>query len=109
MDHEGDVLLVDLPNGITREVTVTTAKLVRPTRGLTYEIEEPIVKEPLVEDVGEPSVKAVEIDLDPRMPEMVERVGTTEDTMSILVDAYDPSKVLKIGSNLGPKVRGPLV
>ena len=30
--------VVDLPNGITREVTVTTEKLVKPTRGLTFEI-----------------------------------------------------------------------
>ena len=30
--------VVDLPNEITREVTVTTEKLVKPTRGLTFEI-----------------------------------------------------------------------
>ena len=43
------------------------------------------------------------------MPEVVERAGTTEDTVSILVDAADPSKVLKISSNLVPEIRGPLV
>ena len=43
------------------------------------------------------------------MPEAVEMAGTTEDTVSILVDAADPSKVLKTGSNLVLEIRGPLV
>lgn len=29
---------VDLPNGITREVTITIEKLVKPTGGLTFDI-----------------------------------------------------------------------
>lgn len=35
------------------------------------------------------------------MPEIVKTAGTMEDTIPIPVEAHDPSKVLKIGSNLG--------
>ncbi|XP_074359652.1 uncharacterized protein LOC141699695 [Apium graveolens] len=39
------------------------------------------------------------------MPPMVERAGAVEDTIPILVDPNDPSKVLRIGSNLSPDLR----
>ena len=39
------------------------------------------------------------------MPEAVEKTGPAEDTISIPVDQKDPSKVLKIGSQLNPILR----
>lgn len=39
----------------------------------------------------------VEIDLDPRMLETKETMGAAGDILSILVDAADPSRELKIG------------
>ena len=52
---------------------------------------------------GESSgVKNFEIDLDPRMPEMVRIVGSAEDMIPILVDTEDPTNVLQIGSQLEP-------
>ncbi|KAK1394960.1 hypothetical protein POM88_014016 [Heracleum sosnowskyi] len=47
----------------------------------------------------------VKIDLDPRMPEARETTGAAGDTLSILVDATDPSKELKIGKQLEPEAR----
>lgn len=61
------------------------------------------------EEVRDPSSKVVDLDLHPFMPDIAERAGTTDDTVSILVDEHEPSKVVKIGSHLGLKMRGPLV
>ena len=55
---------------------------------------------PCVTEVGESSGTKEEFDLDPRMPETVDKTGPTEDTISIPVDQKDPSKVLKIGSTV---------
>lgn len=55
----------------------------------------------IVEEIGEPSNKEVEIDIDPCMLEVVKRASSAEDTSFILVDPHDPYKVLKISSNLG--------
>ena len=60
---------------------------------------------PCVYEEGECSGTKEEFDLDPRMPEAVEKIGPTEDTISIQVDQKDPSKVLKIGSQLKPILR----
>lgn len=88
--------MVDLPDGIAQEIFTTE-----------------ILKQTIsggAEEVKEASGKInFEIDLDPRIPEHVERAGAAEDTISILVDANDPSKVLKIGSQLGPALRDRLV
>lgn len=60
----------------------------------------------IIQELGEPSnVRDYDIDLNPRIPEHVERAGVAEDTISILVVAQDPSKFLKIGSQLTPKLR----
>ncbi|XP_074374821.1 uncharacterized protein LOC141715244 [Apium graveolens] len=84
--------LVDLPRIITLDTTFTSE--LEPASGVT------------MQEIGEPSnVKNLNIDLDPRIPEHVERAGAAEDTISILVDAHDSSKVLKIGSQLSPELR----
>ena len=55
--------------------------------------------------IGEPSEVKVDIDIDPRMPEYVERAWKAKDTISISVDEHDPSRVLKIVSHLNPDIR----
>ncbi|XP_074371492.1 uncharacterized protein LOC141712443 [Apium graveolens] len=49
-----------------------------------------------------------DFDLDPRIPMPAEKTGPTEDTISILVDKNNPSKVLKVGSRLDDEMRGSL-
>ncbi|XP_074359107.1 uncharacterized protein LOC141698318 [Apium graveolens] len=46
----------------------------------------------------------VEIDLDPRMPESSEKAGVAEDTVSVMVDDFDPTKELKIGKQLSAEL-----
>ena len=60
---------------------------------------------PCITEEEESSGTKEEFDLDPRMPEAVEKTGPTEDTISIPVDQKDPSKVLIIGSQLNPALR----
>ena len=97
--------LVDLPGGITRETTFISENWMFKDdhqHGPEHEPNSGVV----TQEVGEPSnVKDLNIDLDPRIPEYVERAGAAEDTISILVDAHDSSKVLKIGSQLSPELR----
>ena len=57
----------------------------------------------------EASEVKVDIDIDSRMPEYVERAGAAEDTISIPVDKDDPARILKIGSHLNPETRDALV
>ncbi|XP_074377886.1 uncharacterized protein LOC141719406 [Apium graveolens] len=49
-----------------------------------------------------------DFDLDPRIPTPIEKTGPAEDTISIPVDKNDPSKVLKMGSQLDDEMRGGL-
>lgn len=44
--------------------------------------------------------RSLDFDIDRRMPQPVEKTNSTEDTISILLDARDSSKILKIGSYL---------
>ncbi|XP_074374144.1 uncharacterized protein LOC141714528 [Apium graveolens] len=44
-------------------------------------------------------------DLDPRIPMPTEKMGPAEDTIEIPVDEKDPSKVLRIGSQLAPRLK----
>ncbi|XP_074342880.1 uncharacterized protein LOC141680595 [Apium graveolens] len=46
-----------------------------------------------------------DFDLDPRIPMPSEKTGPAEDTISVTVDKDDPSKVLKVGSQLGDEMR----
>ncbi|XP_074336598.1 uncharacterized protein LOC141673755 [Apium graveolens] len=46
-----------------------------------------------------------DFDLDPRIPMPAEKTGPAEDTISIPVDKSDPSKVLKVGSQLADEMR----
>ena len=57
-------------------------------------------------EIREPSKVKVNIDIDPRMPEYVERAGAAEDTIFIPVDEHEPSRVLKIGSHLQSRRSG---
>ena len=41
-----------------------------------------------------------DVDLDPRLPETLQKVGPAEDTVGILVDENDATKVLFIGVRL---------
>ncbi|XP_074362906.1 uncharacterized protein LOC141703225 [Apium graveolens] len=56
-----------------------------------------------------PSLQDQEIynppDLDPRIPMPTEKMGPAEDTIEIPVDEKDPSKVLRIGSQLTPRLK----
>ncbi|XP_074356707.1 uncharacterized protein LOC141696466 [Apium graveolens] len=45
------------------------------------------------------------LDLDPRIPMPIEKMGPAEDTIEIPVDEKDPSKVLRIGSQLAPRLK----
>ncbi|XP_074322718.1 uncharacterized protein LOC141659690 [Apium graveolens] len=45
------------------------------------------------------------LDLDPRIPMPTEKMGPSEDTIEIPVDEKDPSKVLRIGSQLTPRLK----
>ncbi|XP_074356818.1 uncharacterized protein LOC141696593 [Apium graveolens] len=49
-----------------------------------------------------------DFDLDPRIPMPIEKTGPAEDTISIPVDKNDPSRVLKVGSQLDEEMRGGL-
>ncbi|XP_074374423.1 uncharacterized protein LOC141714827 [Apium graveolens] len=44
-------------------------------------------------------------DLDPRILMPMEKMGPAKDTIEILVDEKDPSKVLRIGSQLAPRLK----
>ncbi|XP_074377813.1 uncharacterized protein LOC141719323 [Apium graveolens] len=46
-----------------------------------------------------------DFDLDPRIPMPAEKTGPAEDTISIPIDKDDPSKVLKVGSQLSYEMR----
>ncbi|XP_074327728.1 uncharacterized protein LOC141665641 [Apium graveolens] len=45
------------------------------------------------------------LDLDPRIPMPTEKMVSAEDTIEIPVDEKDPSKVLRIGSQLAPRLK----
>lgn len=63
-----------------------------------------------IREVGESSgTKGVGCDLDPRFPEADKKMGPAEDTVSILVDTSDSSKVLQIGARLHADLRARLV
>ncbi|XP_074352368.1 uncharacterized protein LOC141691537 [Apium graveolens] len=65
------------------------------------------VDAPLQEDA--PSLQNDEdrnqLDLDPRIPMPTEKMGSAEDTIEVPIDEKDPSKVLRIGSQLAPRLR----
>ncbi|XP_074342025.1 uncharacterized protein LOC141679423 [Apium graveolens] len=86
--REETTTTIDLPNGITRTVIMTSERLENPVRVHHPDLEE--TEGLTITEVGETS-EARE-DLDPRIPPMVERAGTAEDTIPILVDLNDPSK-----------------
>ena len=100
---------MDLPNGITQEFMVITETLVK-SSGV---INGAILDEPnfgiTITEVGEASEVKVDIDIDPRILEYVERAGAAEDTISIPVDNDDPAQILKTGSHLNPETRDALV
>ncbi|XP_074374008.1 uncharacterized protein LOC141714387 [Apium graveolens] len=50
-----------------------------------------------------------DFDLDPRIPMPAEKTGPAEGTISVLVDKDDPSKVLKVGSQLSYEMREKLI
>lgn len=50
-------------------------------------------------------MKEYDFDINPKMPAVVEKEGPAEDTIPVPVDSKDPSKVLKIGSQLSPKLK----
>ncbi|XP_017217112.1 uncharacterized protein LOC108194669 [Daucus carota subsp. sativus] len=50
-----------------------------------------------------------DVDLDPRLPETLQKVGPVEDTVGILVDENDASKVLFIGVRLDNLMRKKMV
>ena len=101
--------MIDLPNVITQEFTIITETLVK-SPGV---INGAIMDEPnsgiTITEVGEPRKVKVDIDIDPRILEYVERAGVAEDTISITVDNNDPTRILKIGSHLNPDTRDALV
>lgn len=53
--------------------------------------------------------KEDEIDLDPRLPETEKKMEPVEDTISIVVDDNDNTRVLHIGSKLGTPLREQLI
>lgn len=96
--------LVDLPEGIISETTYISENWVFKDnqQGPGFEPDSKVI----IQEIGEPrKMRNLDIDLDPRIPEHVEKAGAVEDTISILVDALDPSKVLKIGSQLSLDLR----
>ncbi|XP_074337673.1 uncharacterized protein LOC141674871 [Apium graveolens] len=99
--HKETTITMDPPDGITRTVTATSERLINPTQAHQTELKD---AEGLAITEMEKTSEA-RADLDPRMPSMVERAGAVEDTIPILVDPNDPSKVLRIGSNLSPDLR----
>ncbi|XP_074327404.1 uncharacterized protein LOC141665323 [Apium graveolens] len=99
--HKETTITMDPPYGITRTVTATSERLINPTQAHQTELKD---AEGLAITEMEKTSKA-RADLDPKMPPMVERAGAAEDTIPILVDPNDPSKVLRIGSNLSPDLR----
>ncbi|XP_074363093.1 uncharacterized protein LOC141703467 [Apium graveolens] len=99
--HKETTITMDPPDGITRTVTATSERLINPTQAHQTELKD---AEGLAITEMEKTSEA-RADLDPRMPPMVERAGAAEDTIPILVDPNDPSKVLRIGSNLSPDLR----
>ncbi|XP_074337040.1 uncharacterized protein LOC141674218 [Apium graveolens] len=100
-ERKETTITVDLPNGITRTVTAASERLINPVRAHQPELKD---TEGLTITEMEKSSEA-RADLDPRMPPMVERAGAAKDTIPILVDPNDPSKVLRIGSNLSLDLR----
>ncbi|XP_074378382.1 uncharacterized protein LOC141719919 [Apium graveolens] len=92
---------MDLPNRITRTVTATSERSINPARAHQPELKD--MEGLTITEMGKSS--EARADLDPRMPPMVERAGAAEDTIPILVDPNDPSKVLRIGSNLSFDLR----
>lgn len=65
---------------------------------------------PLDIEIRESSrVKQFDLDIDPRMPAIIEKVRPVDDTFSIPIDIKDPSKVLKIGSQLSPELKEELM
>ncbi|XP_074363199.1 uncharacterized protein LOC141703637 [Apium graveolens] len=99
--HKETTITMDPPYGITRTVTATSERLINLTQAHQTELKD---AEGLAITEIEKTSEA-RADLDPRMPPMVERAGAAEDTIPILVDPNDPSKVLRIGSNLSPDLR----
>lgn len=64
----------------------------------------------MITEIGESSgSKEDEIDLDPRLPETEKKMGPVEDTISIVVDDNDNTRVLHIGSKLGTPLREQLI
>ena len=101
--------LIDLPNGITQELTIITKTLVKSS----VVINRATINEPhsgiTITKIGEPSEGKVDIDIDPRMPEYVERSRAAKDAISTPVDEHDPSRALKIWSHLNPRIKDALV
>ena len=100
---------MDLPSGITREFTIITETLVKSPEVTNEAILDESHSWITITKIGEPSEVKVDIDIVPCMPEHVERVRATEDTISIPVDEHDPFRVLKIGSHLNPDIRDSLI
>lgn len=64
----------------------------------------------VITEVGESSNnKEAEIDLDPRLPELEKKMGPVEDTIYVLVDECDQSRVLQVVSKLEVSFREQLI
>ncbi|XP_074362950.1 uncharacterized protein LOC141703291 [Apium graveolens] len=80
---------MDPPDGITQTVTATSEHLINPAQAHQTELKD--VEGLAITEMEKTS--EARADLDPRMPPMVERAGAAEDTIPILVDPNDPSKM----------------
>ncbi|KAK1374920.1 hypothetical protein POM88_031113 [Heracleum sosnowskyi] len=95
-------VLINLPIGMSREVAITLEGNIPQEAPEMFDNNGDNL---IVTKTGEPSTnRNFDVDLDPRMIPLPDGVGTFEDIISILVDPNDPSKVLKIGANLGPNI-----
>ncbi|XP_074374966.1 uncharacterized protein LOC141716663 [Apium graveolens] len=121
--HPGEEPYTDVASfqgvGTHKEVLLSEA----PKIGKITEVVEPLV-EGVVEEVNDTDFEnldvsdvlpekeeikeaqlGVEIDLDPRMPESSEKAGTAGDTVSVMVDDFDPTKELNIGKQLSAELQ----
>lgn len=50
-------------------------------------------------------VETIDVHLDPHMPESVVKIGSTRDTVEVIVDESGSSKILKIRDQLEPPIK----
>ncbi|XP_074359604.1 uncharacterized protein LOC141699604 [Apium graveolens] len=100
-----DVRKVDAPRPESAPLSLGDLKEVDApvTQGAPFkEVDAPLQKdEPYLQNDEDRN----QLDLDPRIPMPTEKMGPVEDTIEIPVDEKDPSKVLRIGSQLAPRLK----